>query len=45
MAIHNSNTKPNAKLMAARFRRMGFKSTVFKKQGGYGISVTRGKKK
>ena len=44
MVVKNSNTKKNAQMMAARFRRKGFKSTVFKKQGGYGISVTRGKK-
>ena len=42
--IHNSQTKMNAKKMASRFRRMGFKSTVFKKAKGYGISVTRKKK-
>lgn len=43
MAVHNSGTKTNAKMMAARFRRMGFRSTVFKKGKGYGISVTRKK--
>lgn len=45
MAIHNSNTEKNAKIMASRFRRQGFKASVFKKQGGYGISVTRMKKR
>jgi hypothetical protein len=34
----------NAKKMASRFRRMGFTANVFKKQKGYGISVTRKKK-
>lgn len=45
MVVKNSNTKTNAKIMASRFRRQGFKATVFKKQGGYGISVTRMKKR
>ena len=31
--------------MATRFRKMGYNSSVFKKGKGYGISVTRGKKK
>lgn len=39
--IHNSQTIKNARIMAARFRRMGFNVTVFKKGGGYGVSVTR----
>ena len=41
MAVHNSNTKTNAKKMAMRFRKMGYSSSVFKKGKGYGISVTR----
>ena len=44
MAVHNSQTKMNAKKMAMRFRKLGFQSTVFKKDKGYGISVTRKKK-
>lgn len=44
MTVRNSQTKKNAKLMAMRFRKMGFRSTVFKKDKGYGISVTRKKK-
>ncbi len=44
MAIHNSQTKTNAKLMASRFRKMGFIATVSKKKKGFGISVTRKKK-
>lgn len=45
MAIHNSNTKTNAKKMAAYYRKKGYNCTVFKKQGGYGISVTYKKKR
>jgi len=45
MAIHNSNTKMNAKKLAARFRKKGYRCSVFKKQGGFGISVTYKKKK
>ena len=41
MAVYNSQTLKNAKEMAASFRRKGFKSSVFKKGKGYGISVTR----
>lgn len=41
MVVHNSQTKTNAKIMASRFRKKGFKSSVFKKGKGYGISVTR----
>jgi len=44
MAIHNSQTKTNAKKMAAYYRKKGYNCTVFKKGGGWGISVTRGKK-
>lgn len=41
MVVHNSQTKINAEKMAMRFRQMGFRSSVFKKGKGYGISVTR----
>jgi hypothetical protein len=43
MAVHNSQTKTNAKKMASRFREKGFQSSVFKKGKGYGVSVTRKK--
>lgn len=41
MAVHNSQTKTRAKKMASKFRKMGYKSSVYKKGKGYGISVTR----
>jgi hypothetical protein len=41
MAVHNSGTKTNARMMASRFRRKGFVASVFKKKKGYGVSVTR----
>jgi len=44
MAVHNSQTKTNAKKMAERFRSKGYASSVYKKGKGYGISVTRKKK-
>ena len=43
-AVHNSNTKRNAKIMATRFRKKGFTVSIFRKGEGYGISVTRRKK-
>ena len=41
MAIHRSKNKINAKNLAKKFRSKGFKSSIFKKKKGYGISVTR----
>jgi len=39
--VHKSQTKKNAEKMAARFRKKGYRSSVFKKDKGYGISVKR----
>ena len=44
MVVKNSKTKSMAKMKAMKARKMGFKATVFKKEGGYGTSVTRMKK-
>ncbi len=42
MAVHNSQTKITARKMAMRFRKMGFKATVFNPKGkGFRVSVTR----
>lgn len=45
MVVHNSMKKSNAKKFASRMRSKGFSASVFKKGTGYGISVTRMKKK
>jgi len=45
MAPHRARTKANAEAMAKMMRRKGFNSTVYKKEKGYGISVTRNIKK
>lgn len=42
MAVHNSHTKASAKKLASRFRKKGFKATVYNPKGkGYKVSVTR----
>ena len=41
MVARNRATKTSAKTTARRARKLGFKSSVFKKKGGYGVSVTR----
>lgn len=42
MAVHNSHTKASAKKLASRFRKKGYKATIYDKKGkGYRVSVTR----
>ena len=42
MAIHNSKTKTSAKKLAARYRKMGYKATIYNPKGkGWKVSVTR----
>jgi len=41
MASHRAKNKTNAKNLAKRMRNKGFKSSVYKKNKGYGVSVTR----
>lgn len=41
MVVRNSSTKKIAMIKASRARRRGFKASVFKKQIGYGTSITR----
>ena len=42
MASHTCKNKSNAKKMAKRMRRKGFKASIFNKKGkGYGVSVTK----
>ena len=44
MAVHKTKTKTSAKQMAARFRKKGFRATVFNPKGkGFAVSVTRKK--
>ena len=44
MAVHKSQTKSGAKKLASRFRKKGFKATIFNPKGkGYSVSVTRKK--
>ncbi|KKN27123.1 hypothetical protein LCGC14_0867730 [marine sediment metagenome] len=41
MVARNRRTKTAAKMSARKARRLGFKASVFKKKGGYAVSVTR----
>ena len=42
MAVHNSKNKTTAKNLAARFRKQGFKASIYDNKGkGWRVSVTR----
>jgi len=42
MVVHNTHTKTSAKQLASRFRKKGFKATIYDKKGkGWRVSVTR----
>ena len=41
MVGHRAKNKTTAKAAAVEARKKGFKSSVFKKKKGYGVSVTR----
>jgi hypothetical protein len=41
MASHYSKTKENAKKMAKRLRKAGCKTSIYKKNKGWGISSTK----
>ena len=43
MVVKNSMKKSNALMKAKRARARGFSASVFKKEKGYGTSVTRKK--
>ncbi len=45
MVVRNSRTKKMAMMKAARARRKGFDAQIFKKEKGYGTSITRMKKR
>lgn len=41
MASHRCKNKTTAKAFASKMRKKGFKASIYKKQKGYGVSVTR----
>lgn len=41
MVGHRANTKSTAKKQAEKARKRGFKTSIYKKKKGYGVSVTR----
>jgi len=41
MTAHSCKSKTTAKRMASKMRKKGFKASIYKKQKGYGVSVTR----
>ena len=43
MVVKNSQKKSTAKAKAVRARKRGYVATVYKKDKGYGVSVTRKK--
>ncbi len=43
MVVKNTKTKARAKEVAKQNRKKGFEASVFKKEKGYGVSVTRKK--
>lgn len=44
MTSYRCKTKASAKARAVRARNKGFSATIYKKEKGYGVSVTRRKK-
>jgi len=43
MVVKNTRKKSTAKMKAMKARKMGLRASVFKKDKGYGVSVTRKK--
>ena len=43
MVSYRAMKKSNAKMKATRMRKKGYTCSIYKKDKGYGISVTRGK--
>ncbi len=41
MVARNARTKTSAKMKARIARKAGLKASVFKKKGGYGVSIRR----
>jgi len=41
MASHTCKNKTTAKKYAAKMRKKGYKTSIYKKEKGYGVSVTR----
>jgi hypothetical protein len=45
MVVKNTRKKTRANSVAERARKMGMNASVYKKKKGYGVSVTRKKKR
>lgn len=43
MTVKNSMKKSNALKIAHKYRKKGYNTSVYKKEKGYGVSVTRKK--